>query len=945
MDESIVTFVTHNVNGFKRSKDFIRSQCETNPNSIRAIQEHWLQPPYKKQQGVNQLRHVHPNFDGYGVSAMSRSSESKVMKGRPYGGTGFIFNKKYAKCLKPLLTVNHERVSALELTTDGEKIIIINCYFPYYNQRDLENYTAMYRESIGFIDNIMHENRDSEFILLADFNCDITDSNHRYTQLIHPLMNKYSLTSVFDLDTNFDFASSYTRFDYKTNSYTLIDGILISNGLKSKVKRISISHHGDNVSDHVPVELDLELVVSESIPFKKRQPLYVNWLKLSDEQKQSFKEEMTKCLADIQIPSDEILHGQQCCLDDAHSFALERYFLDIASAVEKAESILPRSNPNIQRSFWNDELMDLKQLSIECNNHWKSLGCPRAGPVFECRQKCHYTYKSAVRKSKAEDAQKINDDLHQNLVDKNGVRFWKQWNSLNRVGNSISSRINGETDEKNIANEFASYFESVYSGSDGPAYSRLKEKFLDDFPQYYTDHIDDNILPFYATWVDMIDIAKKIEIGKASVGVFRPEHFIFGSTDLLRHFQILFNGMLQHSYIPTDFLKGVITPIVKDSRGDLTSPSNYRGITLSSLPAKLFECLIQIKTSHLLGTDDLQFGFKRQTSSSHAIYALKSTIDFFNSKGSKVYAAFLDCSKAFDRISHHGLYSILMERKFPLCILLCLIYWYSNMSCCVKWGSEFSRHFDIPIGIKQGGLNSPGYFACYMNGLTKLLREHGIGCHIIRQFLAMILFADDISLLAPSRSALQRLINLCAQYCSSMCLTFNPNKSKILVFSKSRVSLNSLKSVTINGSDIEYTNAIKYLGVSICSEKGLCFSATNDLRTFYRASNSLLSVVKKPSEEVLMNLLYTNCVPVITYACNVKDFPAKDMRDLNTAINDAIRKIFSFNRWESVRDLRDGCCLKSIYEIFAIAKQRFSHSLISHHNSIIRFLYQYASVE
>ena len=94
-----------------------------------------------------------------------------------------------------------------------------------------------------------------------------------------------------------------------------------------------------------------------------------------------------------------------------------------------------------------------------------------------------------------------------------------------------------------------------------------------------------------------------------------------------------------------------------------------------------------------------------------------------------------------------------------------------------------------------------------------------------------------------------------------------------------------------------------------------------------------------------MNLLYTNCVPVITYACNVKDFPAKDMRDLNTAINDAIRKIFTFNRWESVRDLRDGCCLKSIYEIFAIAKQRFSHSLISHHNSIIRFLYQYASVE
>ena len=41
------------------------------------------------------------------------------------------------------------------------------------------------------------------------------------------------------------------------------------------------------------------------------------------------------------------------------------------------------------------------------------------------------------------------------------------------------------------------------------------------------------------------------------------------------------------------------------------------------------------------------------------------------------------------------------------------------------------------------------------------------------------------------------------------------------------------------------------------------------------------------------------------------------MQDINTAINDAIRKIFSFNRWESVRALREGCDKKSIYDIFA----------------------------
>ena len=159
------------------------------------------------------------------------------------------------------------------------------------------------------------------------------------------------------------------------------------------------------------------------------------------------------------------------------------------------------------------------------------------------------------------------------------------------------------------------------------------------------------------------------------------------------------------------------------------------------------------------------------------------------------------------------------------------------------------------------------------------------------------------------------------------------------LLSKSKVSVDDLTPVTIDGASIEYSDSVKYLGVTIVSDVGLCFSAVNELRTFYRASNSLLSVLNKPSEEVMMHLLFTNCVPVISYACNIKSFSAKEMRDLNTAINDSIRKIFSFNRWESVRALREGCGLRSIYDIFADAKKKLNDSLCSHSNSILRFLH------
>ena len=123
----------------------------------------------------------------------------------------------------------------------------------------------------------------------------------------------------------------------------------------------------------------------------------------------------------------------------------------------------------------------------------------------------------------------------------------------------------------------------------------------------------------------MITIASKIKVGKASAGIIQPEHFIQGAPGLLGYFHILFNGMIQHGYVPIKFLKGAISPIIKDTKGDVSDMSNYRGITLGSLPAKLFECAIQLKMIKFLETDGLQFGFKKKPSAAHALFTIEST--------------------------------------------------------------------------------------------------------------------------------------------------------------------------------------------------------------------------------------------------------------------------------------------------------------------------------
>ena len=54
---------------------------------------------------------------------------------------------------------------------------------------------------------------------------------------------------------------------------------------------------------------------------------------------------------------------------------------------------------------------------------------------------------------------------------------------------------------------------------------------------------------------------------------------------------------------------------------------------------------------------------------------------------------------------------------------------------------------------------------------------------------------------------------------------------------------------------------------------------------------------------------------------------AKEMNRLHVALNDAIRKIFTFSRWESVKCLRESFGYLSITEIFSKRKRSFFHKI------------------
>ena len=88
----------------------------------------------------------------------------------------------------------------------------------------------------------------------------------------------------------------------------------------------------------------------------------------------------------------------------------------------------------------------------------------------------------------------------------------------------------------------------------------------------------------------------------------------------------------------------------------------------------------------------------------------------------------------------------------------------------------------------------------------------------------------------------------------------------------------------------------------------------------------------------LLDFHHTNCIPIISYASAVREFSANDMRRCHVAVNNVIRRIFSFAVWQSVRDLPISHGYKSVYEIFAVTKSKFLSNVSSSSNSIVRHL-------
>ncbi len=166
-----------------------------------------------------------------------------------------------------------------------------------------------------------------------------------------------------------------------------------------------------------------------------------------------------------------------------------------------------------------------------------------------------------------------------------------------------------------------------------------------------------------------------------------------------------------------------------------------------------------------------QGGFRKGRGCMDQIFCFRMGVEKILAKGKKLFAAFMDLDKAYDRVDWLALWDVFKIYGVEGKLLRAVKSFYEEASACVKVSGETSEHFEIKVGLRQGCVMSPWLFNIYIDGVMREVKGK-VGKVEVRMcdegrkwVLNSVLFADDTVLIAESESDLQNLVNVVDSVC------------------------------------------------------------------------------------------------------------------------------------------------------------------------------------
>ena len=347
---------------------------------------------------------------------------------------------------------------------------------------------------------------------------------------------------------------------------------------------------------------------------------------------------------------------------------------------------------------------------------------------------------------------------------------------------------------------------------------------------------------------------------------------------LVRIFNSVFNG----DPVPESWRISKVTLIPKPEV-DNDNLANRRPLTISTISYRIFMSIFKdrladhMQTSRCIGS--WQCGFRQDYRIDDHIFVMTQIIEISRKLNIGCYAAFLDIKKAYDSVDRDLLYRLLLEDGVDSGWVDLLKEIYSDCRIRIRVGKAESLTYQVVKGLRQGCPASPILFLYYIERVARCVFSSGLGWRFgegeqsLR--IPILMFADDIVLLATTQWELRDLLDIAGQATSALKLSFNPRKSAVLIFHGAAIETD----VLIQGQLLPIAKEYKYLG--ICLNTGENYVKTDNCYRIQLAERGN-AVVKMRSlwtfnrYIVTRNLWKTVIVPGITYG------NAVIVRDRNT---------------------------------------------------------------
>ena len=584
----------------------------------------------------------------------------------------------------------------------------------------------------------------------------------------------------------------WTFISDMNGSKSMIDYILVNKKWKNSIHNSeAFNFYSSCGSDHRVVVAKLRL----SLRKRKSPPRKVNydWEKLNDVTLQERYTVTIRNKYDALRVEEETINQQ--------------YDRFIQANKETAEELIPKIERNKKSTISND---------------------PK---VIEARNDVQSAFKNYIAKNDHEShvlLQKRKNELQQiylklqetelnNLVSKvehanRQSKMKESWRLINRITNRKSTKqgmIKGASKEERV-NKWYEHFSNLLGKEIEPDASEMFQV----TPIFKDLDIDDGDFT-----LDEVCRAKRMLRNGKHPGPDNIPPEVLKKCDLDDIILDFANKLMNENLKPDQWSEIDILPLPKS--GDLSNTSNYRGISLTSMVAKLINKMILNRIQSKLDTHlrPNQNGFRPGRSTTSQILALRRIIEEVNSRNRKTIIVYVDFKKAFDSIDRRKMLEILKAYDVPINLRNAIAKFYENTKAKVISPDGETEFFFVRKGVLQGDTLAPYLFVIVIDYLLRMSfkdKKDYLGLEIqqkkSRRHKAIRItdldYADDLALISEQTEQAQESLHCLETEAEIVGLYCNSKKTEVQHFNQDIPVHITAK----NGEILKNVDNFKYLG-------------------------------------------------------------------------------------------------------------------------------------